>query len=141
MKNIANYIKTEFSAIGSYTAGETVADVLSKVHNTSGFGSGELSLGYSATLATDETLTATLKLETSKDGSTWATAITLVDSEVLVDAAEAGTFVGELNTKIDFASRDKYVRFTITPELSADDTDEVDWSYSVVLGSSDTVPV
>jgi len=141
VNDIANYIKTELGGIGSYTAGTTVAEVDTKTFLTKGFGSGEVSLGYVATLQTDESFSATLKLETSKDGTTWATPEVLYEDLEVVTAEAAETLTGQVNAKLNLTTRDKYVRFNVTPELTADDTDVVKWSLSLVLGGSDSIPV
>lgn len=101
------------------------------------------SLGAVATLADTKTLAFAVEYQTSADGSTWDTAVALQASTVLITATSATTFHGSLKLALKLGQDNtmkRYIRFNVTPDLSATGTDTAIWSATCVLAGDDRLP-
>jgi hypothetical protein len=80
---------------------------------------GKLIVTYKATLTASQTLSLAIAYQTSADGSSWNTAVTLLASTAVLDATGSGV------KEYDLALVDKpqYIRFNFTPDLSHSGTD------------------
>ena len=95
-----------------------------------------------ATLAQDETLSFAVEYQDSADGSTWNTAVALQASTVAATGGTGGsneTVMVELD--LDMSDLERYVRFNVTPAMSAASADTAVWSACAVFGGADILPV
>jgi hypothetical protein len=94
-----------------------------------------------ATLQATKTQSFAVEYQTSTDGSTWATAVAMQASTVAATGDTGGsteTYAVELDLLLK--GKPKYIRFNVTPDLDAADTDTAVWSAACVLGGYDTIP-
>lgn len=95
-------------------------------------------LNWKTTLASSETLSFALELQESDDGSTWDTA-EVVQALTAVETGAQTASYGSKEYLVDLQGRDKarkrYIRFNVTPDLSASGTDTVNAAGSVRLGA------
>lgn len=114
--------------------------------NTKVTGDSIIKTGYDAcllaivgtlTVADTETLSYAVEIQDSADGSTWNTATSL-KSATVVHTSDGGdtdqSFTVPL--EVDVSDYDKYIRFNITPDLSASSTDTCNWNAVAVLANS-----
>lgn len=100
--------------------------------------SGVAIVTYSATLSAAESVTLTVALQESTNGSSWDTAETLTSSTVTDDDA-GGTYTGIVEANVDFTGRKQYVRLVVTPDLSQADIPEVLDPPTPAVEATDTV--
>jgi len=106
-----------------------------------GYYSGKLVVAYKAVLAEDKTIAFATELQESSDNSTWDTAEVVVASTVADTGASGGsTEYGVTEASIDLSGRKRYIRFNVTPDLSATATDTVHWGATFVMGGADELP-
>lgn len=101
-----------------------------------GYDSCLLTIVGSATIANTESVAYTVDIQDSADGSTWNTAVELkAETTVFTsDGGDTGTsFTVPLN--VDISQYNKYIRFNITPNLSASGTDTCNWNAVAILGN------
>lgn len=126
------------------TAGGSGVAVTGATINRAGFMSGVLGVGFTARLAQAETLSLTVTREQSVDGTVWAAPETVHASSVVATGGTGGSTVsGVLEVDQDFvhAEAKQYVRYNVTPTLSAPATDAASWGAVFVLGSASVLPV
>lgn len=103
-----------------------------------------LTLAATATLANTKTLSFAAEYQTSSDGSTWDTAVSLQSSTALLTGdGVSTTFHGALELALKLGSDNtmkRYIRFNITPTMSATGTDTAIWAANCVLGGDDILP-
>jgi hypothetical protein len=104
--------------------------------------SGTLCITGVANLAADETLTFAAELEESADGSAWDTAesITLAASGVVLTGATTAGATFDVNAAVKLKDRKQYIRFNITPTMSASGTDTATWAATFVGAGSQDIP-
>lgn len=147
MQNIAAYVKAVIAAV-SQTAAGAVSIVTAgatedgqKVTGSSidclGFDSAAFVLAARATLAASETLSIAVEIQESSDNSTWDTAVALqASTALLTDSGSGSTIEDELEIAVDLSGRKRYVRFNVTPTMSAGSTDTANWSALAILGGA-----
>lgn len=94
-----------------------------------------------ASLAATKTLSFASEYQESGDGSTWDTAVVIEAATVVATGPGGGGnvhFSREL--PINLAPKKKFVRFNLTPDLSATSVDIAVWSASCVLSGFDVLP-
>lgn len=119
-------------------AGDNTEVTTSSV-DRSGYGSGVFVFAGRSNAATNETLKLTLKISDSDDDSTFSADTTLKSAvTVYSGGASAGNFVYEVD--IDLAKYKRYIRFKLTPDLSASGTDTAQWGAAFIAGGAVTKP-
>lgn len=91
----------------------------------------EISTYYS--LADTETLSLAVEIQESADGSAWDTAVALQAETVLVTASGATVGGTKHSTKLFLGDRKQYIRFNVTPDLSAGATDTASLSANLLM--------
>jgi hypothetical protein len=111
---------------------------------------------YSATLSEDKTISFTVKMKDSANGSSWANEVTLQSATVAATGGVGGSEeTGIVDINVDLSSYRRYIQINITPDLSQADipevpdpdgagpeegtpavpaTDQAAWACAVVLG-------
>jgi len=125
------------------TAGATEdnVEVEGQTINRQGFSSCVVMIPFLATLAQDKTLSFGVKYQDSADGSTWNTAVVMQAATVAATGDTGGSNesgIVTLNLLLDPLAQ--YIRFNITPDMSATGTDTAVWAAACVLGGDDTLP-
>lgn len=103
--------------------------------------SGILCVSGGATLQATETLTMAAEYQESSDGSTWDTAVALYAATTVATGDTGGsqeTFSKETALKLKPLKR--YVRFNVTPNLSASGTDTANWGACFVAAGMRRLP-
>lgn len=142
--DVGNYIKPVAVGAGTATAGGSGDNtkVTGQTINRQGFLSGVLAVAFKATLAEDETVSFAVEVQESADGSNWGTAEVLQAATVAATGDTGGsTEYGVVEINENLKGRKKYVRYNITPDLSATTTDTLTWGATFVLGGADVKPV
>jgi hypothetical protein len=97
--------------------------------------------GFRAALSQDETLSLTIELQESADGAAWDTAEAVIGATVVATGGTGGSNETGANTQnITLRSRKRYIRFNITPTMSAGATDTALFASVGVLGGYEQLP-
>lgn len=99
--------------------------------------SGKLVITAKATLTSSQTLSLAVEYQTSTDGSTWATAVSLRSTSALLSATGSTQLEYDLNLK----SLPRYIRFNYTPDLSAGSTDTAVIAATFLGGDCSASPI
>lgn len=94
-----------------------------------------LVISYQAVLAATKTISFAVERQDSADGSTWNTAVVVQAATVAATGGGGGTTekgVVEIDESLD--DHDQYVRYNVTPDLSATATDTCQFTVTAVLG-------
>lgn len=137
VSNVGALLKAGAVYGGTLTAGGAgdATEVTSPGVDRLGFGSGVLVIAGRTNAAASETLKVTVKISDSADNSSFGSDTTLATAvTIATGGASAQSFVYELN--LNLASYRRYVRFKITPDLSASGTDTAQWGAAIVLGGA-----
>lgn len=102
--------------------------------------SGKLCIPFLAALTDTESISFTVAIQESADGSSWDSAETLQSATVAATSSGGSNEHGVVTLDVDLSGRKQYVRFNITPDLSASDTDTALFAAVFVLGGDDLVP-
>jgi len=125
------------------TAGATedAVEVTGLTIDRLGYESCVFALGSIATLANTKTISFGVKYQTSADDSTWDTAVVLQAATVL-DTGDgvATTFHGAVELGLKLSSLKRYIRFNITPDMSATSVDTAIWSAVCILAGPRVLP-
>lgn len=106
-----------------------------------GYLSGTAAIAWTATLASGATLSLTVKEQESADGSTWDTATTVHAAAVVATGESGGsTETGITRVKVNLSGKKKYVRYNVTSDLSAANTDTSVYGALMILGGADEHP-
>jgi hypothetical protein len=106
-----------------------------------GYGSASLCVAGLCSMGNTETLTIAAELQESADGSTWDTAEALyAATTVATSDTSADKIHFEKQTAINMEGRKRYIRFNITPNLSASSTDTAEFVAVAVLGGARLIP-
>ena len=97
-----------------------------------------LAIGWVAALTNAKSLAFAVEIQDSADDSTWNTAVVLQASTVAKLAGSSTNFSGTVELDVNLAPYARYVRFNITPDLSASGTDTATYSAVCVLGGHQT---
>ncbi len=142
--NIGGYIDPDIAnaeALIVAGAGLDGLEVQGESIDMQNFNSLVISVACVATLAVDETLKITINEQTSTDDSTWATATAaLAITTVLTGESGGSTEIGITNTSINTEGKARYVRYNVTPTLSAGSTDTAAFTATAIKGGSRTLP-
>ena len=87
--------------------------------------------------ADTETLSFTIDRQYSDDASSWDTAVEVQATIVVETASGAQDLHGVLELDQDLSAGKRYVRYNITPDLSAANTDTALFAATAVLGGFD----
>lgn len=131
------FLSPQFSSISTATAGGAGDNsaVTGESIDRQGFGSGTLAVAYKAVLSQAATLSLTVTRQDSDDGTTWNDAETLHAAAVVATGETGGsTEQSVLKVKDSYEVKARYVRYVITPNLSAANTDTASVSAVLVLG-------
>jgi len=141
--DIGASITGKFAGAGTATAGGTgdATKVTGQTINRDGFNSGVVQIVWQAAIANTKTLSFTAELQESSDGSSWDTAEEILAATVVQTATSSTTFYGVKEIDLNFASRKRYVRVNITPDLNNTATDTLTWAAPMVLGGATVIPV
>ena len=107
-----------------------------------GYASGKFAMFVNTTLASDKQLDAQVVYQLSANDSDWDTAVALLSQtvvEAVTTAITAGKYIVEKDINLDPLKR--YIRFNVTPDLSATGTDTAAIQWGVVLGGYYSNPI
>lgn len=143
-KTINDIIKSLFvgqsSAIAAGTGDNTAVE--SSAIDRAGairYDSAVLNLSYLTTLTADKTLSFTVTYTESDDNSTYGSAVTLYAKTVVkTGAVTAGP--GIVSIPMDLTGLKRYVKLSVTPDLSHTGTDTATWHGTIVLGTPSILP-
>ena len=103
--------------------------------------SGVLAVSFQASLAAAETLSLAVSVEESEDNVSYDAPVVLHASAVVATGAGGGSQeAGVLEIDENLRPRKRYVRYTITPDLSAGATDTAVYAAALVLGGCSELP-
>lgn len=148
-KNIGGYVKafaggaSENSGAASLiTAAGTGdnAEVTGQTIDRDGYDSAVVSIAYLATLADTESISFAVDIQESSDGSSWDTAEELQAATTAVTSSGGTNEHGVVELDVNLSGRKQYVRFNVTPNLSAGATDTALFATTVILGGASTLP-
>lgn len=106
------------------------------------FNSAALSIAYEAALAQGATLSFAVEIQESEDGSTWDTVEEVQASTVAATGPTGGGIVyGCVRLRESYEVRSRYIRYNVTPNLSASGTDTAKVAVIAVMGGANTLPV
>lgn len=153
MKHDSGAVLKDVYACGSQTAAgaaictvagatEDGTKVTGATIDRKGYGSLKLRTTFVATLTNTKTASFTVEEQQSSDGSTWDTATTVQAATVVATgtATVANFYDVQDHGDIDLGAKKRYVRYNVTPALSATSADDLIWTTSVSLGGPDKVP-
>jgi hypothetical protein len=143
-KNIGASIDSVFSGAVYAQAGVTGSN-LTAVAGASidrqGYESGVYNVIYKTTLTNAKTLTLAAEYQESANNSDWDAAVDIVTAELLGAGTTGGsTITGVYEYDINLSEKKRYIKFNLTPTLSATSADVAIIGASVVLGGADKLP-
>lgn len=127
------------TAAGTGDATKVTGQSIDLLRKTNG-GSGTLVTGGLTALTAAATLTIAVELQESADNSTWDTAEVVQAATTAATSAGGGNVHFVVQNGILLKSRKRYIRFNITPNLSAGATDTALFSSVFVIGGDDILP-
>jgi hypothetical protein len=83
----------------------------------------ELAIAWKTALTDTKTLSLAVEYQTSADNSSWDTAVVMQAATVVKTATATTNYVGIEKFTLDLTSLKRYVRFSVTPDLSHTGTD------------------
>jgi hypothetical protein len=126
-------------AAGSGDNTAVVSATIDRAGYTNTYDSAVLNLAYLTTLTADKTLSFTVSYTHSDDDSTYSSAVTLQAATVArTGAVTAGT--GLVTIPFNMEGIKRYVKISVTPDLSHSGTDTATWMGTLVMGSADYKP-
>jgi len=142
--NINSYIKADEASgkhgIVAGGAGDGV-EVTGTTIDRLGYGSASIVIVAVATLQASETLKLTVTEQQSADNSTWDSATSFIaETTYLTGESGGSTDVAVSQTAVNFAGKKRYVRYNITPQLSAGGTDTAAFGATAIKGGAQTKP-
>lgn len=143
MKNVGDLIKTVYVLMGTATAGGTgdATEIVGVVINRDNYLSGVLAVPYTATLTADKSLKLTISVAESSDGTTFDTAVKLKDAVVVATGDTGGsTETGLVEIDMNLSGYKQYVKFSVTPDLTATATDTCQVAATFALGGAFKIP-
>jgi hypothetical protein len=149
IKNIGAQLRVKNAATGTALAGGGGNNVLvnsayidRQDGNPAVYGSCKLVIAYTTTLAAAQTLKFAVQPQDATDaiGTGVANTLTAFPSTT-VRSGLVTNFVGEVELDFNLISARRFMRFGITPLLSAGAADTVSWTAVLVLGGTTRVPV
>ncbi len=99
-----------------------------------------LATGWFVDLTDTKSLAFAVELQESANDSDWDAAEVVQASTVVQLATATIAYRGVLENAIDLMDRKRYIRFNITPELSAGSADEATYHSVAILGGFDITP-
>ncbi len=149
--DLGSNVVTKFASIAQDSSGdpkivtagatEDGAEVEGETIDRQGKQSGVVQIPWIAKLAQDKTLSLTVKRQESSDNSTWDTAVEIQAATVVATGGTGGsTEMGVTEIDENYAARKRYVRYNITPTMSATGTDIAIWAATATLGGADALP-
>jgi len=100
-----------------------------------------ITVAYLAALTATETLSLRIRYQDSANGSSWNTAVELTAAAVVATGAGGGSNErGALEASLNLRGLERYVRFSITADLSASGTDTCTYHAVAAFGGYDQVP-
>ena len=105
------------------------------------YASGILQISYLAALANTKTLSFAIEYQESDDNSSWDTAVVVQAATVCATGdGVSSNFAGMVQSDITLYDKKRYIRFNITPDLSASGTDTAGYGVVLTAGGADHVP-
>ena len=123
-------IDTQFTATG---IGGQSQDLVGR------FGSVKFAVFYDCVLTATKNLSIAAEYQTSTDGSSWATAVSLRAAAAVATAT--GVNSGQLEYDLSLESLPRYIRFNVTPDLSATGTDTAIIQTVAILTDATVNPI
>jgi len=106
-----------------------------------GYESLSLLIPFYAELADTKTFALAVEYQESSDNSNWDTAVVVQASTVKATGATPTTdYHGVAKYDLDLQAKKRYIRFNVTPDLNAANTDIAVWTAVAVLGGADVLP-
>jgi hypothetical protein len=101
-----------------------------------------LAVPYTATLAADKSLKLTISVAESSDGTNFDTAVKLKDAVTVATgkATTGSTETGLVEIDINLSGYKNYVKFSVTPDLTATGTDTCLVGATFALGGAERIP-
>lgn len=105
------------------------------------YNSAVVAVGTRAVLTAAATLSLRLRYQESADGSNWDAAVELYAPTVVSTGGGGGSTEQQVKeTSLDLSARKRYLRFLVTPDLSAGATDTGEMVAQCILGGGHTLP-
>lgn len=142
--DLGSHVKAAVVGAGTATAGGSGDNtkVTGQTINRQDYLSGVLVIAFKAALSEGKTVSFAVEVQESSDGSSWDTAVVLQAATVAATGGAGGsTEYGTVEINENLKGRKKYVRYNITPDLSATSTDTLTWGAAFVLGGASKLPV
>lgn len=150
LTDIGNTVKADLANASATAAGAAIATVAGATEDgvevegetidMRGYQSLKLCIPWLASLADAETFSLTVKEQQSSDDSAWDTATTTLALEVQATSSGGTNENGCREISIDCSGKKRYVRYNITPTLSAGSTDLAVWAAVAVKGGAEALP-
>lgn len=108
-----------------------------------GFGSGKIVVAYRAVFSATDTLTLAVEVQESDDdgvADAYAGTTEVIQAATLAATGATDTKKGVVEFDIVLASRKRYVRVNVTPDLTAGATDTAEVITTLVMGGADVIP-
>lgn len=143
-KNLSKFTKSLFVGQSSATAagtGDNTAVESAAIDRAGAvsYDSAVLNLSWLTTLTADKTLSFTVTYTESDDDSSYGSAVTLYAKAVVkTGAVTAGT--GLTTIPFDLIGTKRYLKISVTPDLSHSGTDTATWMGTLVLGAPNLLP-
>lgn len=136
IKNVALTFVSEFTA-GSvtYDAVKTTTPVVDRA----GYNSAQFVIGAKTTIATSKALNCIVNILDSANNSDWSAAEQLVSASIVSGLTTAN--IDTYPIDIDLAGYERYIKFEITPDLTATGTDTAWVTTSLNLCGAEALPV
>lgn len=122
-------------------SGTNNTEVTGSTIDRAGFDSCLLSIAGQFAIADTKTLSYTVKIQESANGSDWDTAETIKAATVVKTADSSTTFADVSELEVAIAARQQYIRFLITANLNASSTDAGCWAACAVLSNAKEIPL
>ncbi len=127
------------TAAGTGDNTKRTGQTIDRMSGTSMANSCVLSTAFLAALAASQTLSLAHELQESDNGTSWDTAEVI--QAATVKATGAGNKRGTDEHSVSLIGRKRFIRFNVTPDLSAGATDTATFHTTAVLGGYDQIPV
>lgn len=129
------------TAGGSGDATKITGDSIDRNQSGGPFESAVVHINWRTTLASAETLTLAIEVQESADNSSWDTAVALQAATVVSTGVQTALDGVTEYDDVDFYKRKRYVRYNVTPNMSASGTDTTLLAYGAILGGAARPPV
>lgn len=134
----AGYLTHNLVAAAASDNSEKIGEVIDRL----GFQSAVVFINWNTTCTDAKKLTATVKRYQSADNTNWDAAETIqAATDLFVASNPTLTGKGLIEIAQDLSGCKRYVKYSVTADLDAANTDVAAYGLVAVLGGSDSIPV